>query len=131
MFAQPGAGVLPAHQTFVKAGRIARSQQKKGPSQRMESPANEKPAGENHSPAAGEKPVHEQCIDTPFWIDQTEVTQAQFRTSNGVQAQSSGFSGDNRPVEQVTWFEADAYCQRRGGRQLSRRARGDAGAATG
>ncbi len=63
-----------------------------------------------------EEPIHEQCIDTPFWIDQTEATQAQFRTSNGVQAQSSGFSGDNRPVEQVTWFEADAYCQRRGGR---------------
>lgn len=44
----------------MKAGGIARSQQKKGPSQRMESPANEEPAGENHSPAASVKPVHEQ-----------------------------------------------------------------------
>lgn len=63
-----------------------------------------------------EKPVHEQCFNTPFWIDKTEVTQAQFRANNGVQARNSRFSGDNRPVEQITWFEADAYCRQRGGR---------------
>ena len=63
-----GAETLPpgmengcaARRLRMKAGRIARGQQKKGPSQRMESPANEKPARENHSPAAGVKPVHEQ-----------------------------------------------------------------------
>ncbi|MBW7880935.1 MAG: SUMF1/EgtB/PvdO family nonheme iron enzyme, partial [Anaerolineae bacterium] len=63
-----------------------------------------------------EQPVHEQCFDTPFWIDKTEVTQAQFRANNGVQASSNHFTGDNRPVEVISWFEARDYCEARGAR---------------
>jgi formylglycine-generating enzyme required for sulfatase activity len=44
-------------------------------------------------------PVHEQCFDEPFWIDRTEVTNGQFG-SHGK------FSGDARPREEVTWFDA-------------------------
>ena len=63
-----------------------------------------------------EQPVHQQCVDAPFWLDKTEVTQAQFTVNQGVVALPSYFSGDNRPVEQITWFEARDYCQSRGGR---------------
>jgi sulfatase modifying factor 1 len=58
----------------------------------------------------------EQCFDTPFWIDKTEVTQADFVRLGGVQQYDNYFSGDNRPVEQITWYEARDFCALRGGR---------------
>lgn len=57
-----------------------------------------------------EQPVHEQCFDAPFWIDRTEVTQADFERLGGVNANGSCFDGDNRPVECITWFEARDFC---------------------
>jgi formylglycine-generating enzyme required for sulfatase activity len=63
-----------------------------------------------------EQPVHEQCFDAPFWIDKYEVTQAQFREFGGRQSKQPDFLGDNRPVENITWFEADAFCELRGAR---------------
>lgn len=65
---------------------------------------------------ADEQPVHEQCFEEPFWIDQTEVTQAQFAALGGQAASPSYFSGDNRPVERITWFEARDFCALRGAR---------------
>ncbi len=56
-----------------------------------------------------EQPVHEICFDKPFWIDRTEVTNAQYG-SQGV------FPGDDRPRENLTWFEARDHCLRRGAR---------------
>ena len=55
-----------------------------------------------------ESPQHEVCFDQPFWIDQTEVTQADFERLGGVKANANYFDGDQRPVEQITWFEARA-----------------------
>ena len=72
--------------------------------------------GSTDSNSADERPVHEQCFDQPFWIDKYEVTQAQFRLLDGTQATAPGFSGDNRPVEQITWFEARDFCELRDGR---------------
>lgn len=63
-----------------------------------------------------EQPVHEQCFDQPFWIDKYEVTQAQFRRLGGTQANPSGFSGDEFPVERITWFEARDFCELRDSR---------------
>lgn len=63
-----------------------------------------------------EKPAHEVCFDQPFWIDQTEVTQAQFRQFGGKAARTSYFTGDSLPVENITWFEAKAFCEARGAR---------------
>ena len=63
-----------------------------------------------------ERPVHQQCFDQPFWIDKYEVTQAQFRRFGGRQANLPLFSGDNRPVERITWFEARDFCQLRDSR---------------
>jgi formylglycine-generating enzyme required for sulfatase activity len=69
---------------------------------------------ENNDP--DERPTHRVCFDVPFWIDRTEVTQRQFRDFNGVTARNSFFSGDSRPVEHITWFEARDFCELRGAR---------------
>lgn len=63
-----------------------------------------------------ESPVHFICFSELFWMDKFEVRQAQFNALDGVAASSFAFEGDNRPVEQITWFEARDYCVRRGGR---------------
>jgi formylglycine-generating enzyme required for sulfatase activity len=59
--------------------------------------------------ADAERPVHEQCFYEPFWIDQYEVSNDQFGSWRY-------FDGDNRPRVGITWFEAQAYCERRGAR---------------
>jgi len=58
-----------------------------------------------------EKPPHRVAITKGFWIGQTEVTQAAYkRVMKG--GNPSYFKGDdNRPVENVGWNEADAYCR--------------------
>jgi formylglycine-generating enzyme required for sulfatase activity len=68
-----------------------------------------------------EQPAHEQCLDTPFWIDRTEVTQAMYAA-----CVADGFctklpanifvSRDTQPASGVTWYQADAYCVWRGAR---------------
>ncbi len=55
------------------------------------------------------QPVHRQCFDAPFWIDQYEVT-------NGQYGSAGLWSGDNRPRESVTWHEAREFCDSRGAR---------------
>ena len=55
-------------------------------------------------------------FDEPFWIDQTEVTQADFERLGGVKANANYFDGNQRPVEQITWFEARDFCALRGAR---------------
>lgn len=62
-----------------------------------------------------ERPVEEQCIEEPFWIDKYEVTQGDLARLGGEQANPSSFSGDNRPVENITWFDAQAFCESREG----------------
>jgi formylglycine-generating enzyme required for sulfatase activity len=70
-----------------------------------------------------EKPQHTVYLDA-FWIDRTEVTNAQYKKC--VQAgacKASGFASDskynadNQPVVGVSWDAAQAYCQW-AGRQL-------------
>ncbi len=63
-----------------------------------------------------ERPVHEQCFNEPFWIDRYEVTQAQFAQFGGQKANPNYFTGDDLPVESITWFEARDFCELRGGR---------------
>jgi sulfatase modifying factor 1 len=63
-----------------------------------------------------EKPVSQICFDQPFWIDKYEVTQAQFKQFGGQAVQKPEFRGDNRPVENITWFEARDFCAKRGAR---------------
>lgn len=57
-----------------------------------------------------------QCFDEPFWIDKYEVTQGQFARLGGEKADNNHFSGNERPVERITWFEARDFCGLRASR---------------
>jgi len=63
---------------------------------------------------ANTQPVHPVTIGRPFWIGRHEVTQAQYQAVMG--SNPSRFQGPTyanaaqRPVEQVSWTEAIAYC---------------------
>ncbi len=61
-------------------------------------------------------PVHRVCFDEPFWIDKTEVTNAQFATFQGKAAEGAYYPGDMRPRTRITWDEAQAFCESRGAR---------------
>ena len=50
----------------------------------------------------------------PFFLDKTEVTQAEFRKGTG--RNPSYRLADSLPVERVTWEEAQGYCHEVGGR---------------
>jgi formylglycine-generating enzyme required for sulfatase activity len=63
-----------------------------------------------------EQPAEHHCIQEPFWIDVTEVTQAQFRENNGQKSAPNRFTGDNLPVESIAWVEALDYCESLGKR---------------
>lgn len=55
-----------------------------------------------------EEPVHEQCIEEPFYIDVYEVSNRQY--GNELE------SGEDTPVIFVNWQEASVHCDSRGGR---------------
>lgn len=54
-----------------------------------------------------EKPIHEVCLDS-FWIGKYEVTQGQWKKIMG-QNPSRFQSGDNFPVEQISWHDAKKF----------------------
>lgn len=57
-----------------------------------------------------EDPEHEVTLDG-FWIDQTEVTNAQYALCLADDDCSGNTTGnDNHRIVSVTWFEAKAYC---------------------
>ena len=58
---------------------------------------------------------HTVRISRDFYISKYEVTQAEW---TAVMENNPGkFSGDNLPVEQVSWYEAVEYCNKRSGRE--------------
>lgn len=65
-----------------------------------------------------EGPQHEVTLGA-FWMAQTPITQAQWRTVAGwpkverdLESDPSRFKGANRPVEQVNWHDAQEFCRR-------------------
>lgn len=54
-----------------------------------------------------EMPVHEVCVDE-FWMGKYEVTQGQWKNIMG-ENPSNYKSGDNWPVERVTWFAVKKF----------------------
>ena len=65
-----------------------------------------------------EQPLTRICFLLPFWIDQFPVWQAQFKQFKGQATHASVFTGDKRPVESITWFEARTYCEQQRGARL-------------
>ena len=65
-----------------------------------------------------EGPQHEVTVEF-FFMGCYPVTQAQWRAvvampqvERNLEADPSRFKGDNRPVEYVSWYDADEFCQR-------------------
>ena len=56
-----------------------------------------------------EKPVHEVTVSS-FYMGKYEVTQAEYQAVMG--SNPSDFKGNNRPVENVSWYDAVEYCNR-------------------
>jgi formylglycine-generating enzyme required for sulfatase activity len=56
-----------------------------------------------------EQPIHSVTV-TPFWLGKFPVTQAQYEAVMGTNP--SKFRGANRPVDQVSWYDAESFCQR-------------------
>ena len=59
-----------------------------------------------------EKPAHQVTISSGFWMGQTEVTQEAYARVVGINP--SYFKGAKRPVERVSWHEAQSYCEAAG-----------------
>lgn len=69
--------------------------------------------------SSNEQPGHEICFSLPYWIDKTEVTRGMY--AECVEAgdceptrESTTSTRATQPINRVTWFQADAYCNWRG-----------------
>jgi formylglycine-generating enzyme required for sulfatase activity len=75
---------------------------------RMGSPTNEVERSDNESPQTAV------TISRGFWMGKYEVTQGEYRAAIGFNPsffKPPGYTADtNRPVEQVSWFNATNYC---------------------
>jgi formylglycine-generating enzyme required for sulfatase activity len=63
------------------------------------------------------QPVHSVTISQDFFMGEHEVTQAEYQAMMGTNP--SSFSGVNRPVESVTWYDARAYCTARTAQEMA------------
>ncbi|MBC7813697.1 MAG: SUMF1/EgtB/PvdO family nonheme iron enzyme [Burkholderiales bacterium] len=66
-----------------------------------------------------ESPTHRKVMAEAYWIDQTEVTRAQYQQCLDVAAcmqtsRNQYSTRDNQPLNGVTWFQAGDYCNWRG-----------------
>ncbi len=47
-----------------------------------------------------------------YWLGKYEVTQKQYKAIMGENPSEFKFKGDNRPVENVSWHDAEAFCNK-------------------
>jgi formylglycine-generating enzyme required for sulfatase activity len=62
--------------------------------------------------AAGDARSHRVTLSAPFFAGVTEVTQKAWKAAVGYAP--SEWNGDDRPVEKVSWVEANAFCKQVG-----------------
>lgn len=67
-------------------------------------------AGATESGLANALSAHQVCIGRDFLLSRTEVTQTQWLAV--METNPSKFEGSHRPVEQVSWMDAQAFVQR-------------------
>ena len=60
--------------------------------------------------SSDERPLTQVTITKPYWLGQTEVTQAQWQAVMG--SNPSNIKGDNLPVEHVSWNDAMEFCRK-------------------
>ncbi len=58
-----------------------------------------------------ERPVHEVCVDD-FYLAEHEVTQGQWKAVMGDNPSQFQHCGDNCPVDNVSWHDAQAYIEK-------------------
>ena len=58
-----------------------------------------------------QQPVHRVTISRAFYIQKTEVTQGQWRAVMGTNPSSNSACGDDCPVEQVSWHDAQRFIE--------------------
>lgn len=74
--------------------------------------ASKDPADPNYAPEARDNETpHPVSLDA-FWLAETPVTQALWTALMGENPARFTENGENRPVEQVSWFDAAAFCNR-------------------
>lgn len=73
------------------------------------------PEGEPGRHPAEIETQHQVTLTRAFYICSHEVTQAEWHVV--MEARPSYFAGDDRPVEQVSWFDCVEYCNRRSMRE--------------
>jgi formylglycine-generating enzyme required for sulfatase activity/predicted Ser/Thr protein kinase len=80
-------------------------------------PAGEFEMGSTEEGSDDERPVHTVALDA-FWIDRTEVTNAQYAlcVGDGVCDEvdfvnDADFNGGDYPVVGVSWYDAETYCK--------------------
>ncbi len=66
---------------------------------------------EMQNPDNDEKPTYQVTLTKDYYIGKTEVTQALWKAVMDGENPSS-FKGDNKPIEQVSWYECQTFVSR-------------------
>lgn len=69
------------------------------------------PSERGHTEIEEQHPIK---VTTPFFIADTEVTRKHFRQVMGYLPKNATGASDNCPVDQVTWAEANEFCEKLG-----------------
>jgi len=77
-------------------------------------------SGEEDYLWSGCYPQHQVTLTRDYWVSKYPVTQKQYKDAMGTNPSYSGYGiGDNYPVNNVSWYDADEFCNAVGGRLLT------------